>query len=446
MRRVASALIAFGAIAAMTSACGGGGKDANDPFGAGGGEWKTGPVDLRKMTTLIKVAPPRALKETFENIAARAQDPGLSRFFRAFAGGGSGSGFVMVRSQNGRDEEFVVTNRHVVQIDEDADIAFATGMGYENCEIVYTDPNHDLAVLAFPEGQRPVAFGLRPAAAPAKDRQTVVATGFPEMGGKPSYQTTEGKVSNAEFVFEEEEGVKTTFIQHTAPIDPGSSGGPLTTEGGELLGVNTMFLRNKHSAFFAVPAKDVEAAVRAAFEIKVKRVNAAWRKQKLVEACKVLVGELESEDPKISVIDDLISNHLVAEKGFESFKLVASNRAFLERFVEDPMDGMRKALLLRILFRIKSNDMGGGLAPGNTCRDLAASDEAKITTAQIVRMKLKLQNETIEIKWTFEHGHWKLAGGDFGDAGENTPPPPPRQPPKQPPKQPPNDIPNPADG
>src|SRR5439155_23783527 len=123
---------------------------------------KTGPIDLRKRTTLVKVAPPKALKETFENIAARAQDPGLSRFFRAFASGGSGSGFVMVRSQNGRDEEFVVTNRHVVQIAEDADIAFSTGMGYENCEIVYTDPNHDLAVLAFPEGQRPVAYGLRP--------------------------------------------------------------------------------------------------------------------------------------------------------------------------------------------------------------------------------------------------------------------------------------------
>src|SRR5207237_1913681 len=123
-----------------------------------------------------------------------------------------------------------------------------------------------------------------------------------------------------------------------------------------------------------------------------------------------------------------------------------SNRAFLERFVEDPMDGMRKALLLRILFRIKSDDMGGGLAAGNTCKDIAASDEAKITTAQIVRMKLKLKNEIIELKWTFEHGHWKLAGGDFGDAGEPaTPPPPPKQPPK-PPTRPPNDIPNPADG
>ncbi len=445
MRRVASLLIVGAAIAVLSSACGDK-VPANGPSGSSN-EWKTGPVEMRKLTTLIKVTPPKALKETFENIAARAKDEGLSRFFRAFASGGSGSGFVMVRSANGREEEFVVTNRHVVQIAEDAQIGFSTGMSYSNCEIVYTDPNYDLAILAFPQGQRPIAYGLRPAAAPAKDRQTVVATGFPEMGGKPSFQTTEGKVSNAEFVFEDEDGgVKTTFIQHTAPIDPGSSGGPLTTEAGELLGVNTMFLRNKHSAFFAVPAKAVEQAVRAAFDIKGKRENAAWRKEKLIEACKVFVSELESDDPKINVIDDLISNHMVAEKGFESFKLVASNRAFLERFVEDPMDGMRKALLLRILFRIKSKDMGGGLAAGNTCKNISASDEAKITTAQIIRMKLKLENDAIEIKWMFEHGHWKLAGGDFGDSGEPSgPPTPPKQPPQSP-KRPPNDIPDPSDG
>lgn len=445
MRRVASVLIAVAAITGLSSACGD--RPANSPSGDSS-EWKSGPIELRKLTTVIRVSPPRALRETFETIAAGARDENIRRFFRAFASGGSGSGFVMVRSQNGREEEFVVTNRHVVQIAEEADIGFSTGMSYSGCEIIYTDPNHDLAVLAFPQGQRPVPYGLRPAAVAAKDRQTVVATGFPEMGGKPSYQTTEGKVSNAEFVLDEEEGAKTMFIQHTAPIDPGSSGGPLTSEAGELLGVNTMFLRNKHSAFFAVPAKDVVAAVRAAFEIKVKRESAEWRRQRLVEACKVFVSELESDDPKINVIDDLISNHLVAEKGFESFKLVANNRAFLERFVEDPMDGMRKALLLRILFRIKSKDMGGGLAAGNTCSDISASDLAKITTAQVVRMKLKLENEPMEIKWTFEHGHWKLAGGDLGEGGgdEPGPPKPPTKPPTKPPVKPPNDIPNPADG
>jgi serine protease Do len=448
MRRVASVLVALAAVAAVSLACSACGdkQNANGP-GDAAGEWKSGPVDLRKLTTLIKVTPPRALRETFESIAARAKDESLSRFFRAFASGGSGSGFVMVRAVNGRDEEFVITNKHVVQIAEDAEIGFATGMSFSSCEIVYTDPNYDLAILAFPQGQRPIAYGLRPAAAPAKDRQTVVATGFPELGGKPSYQTTEGKVSNAEFVFDDEGGAKITFIQHTAPIDPGSSGGPLTSENGELLGVNTMFLRNKHSAFFAVPARAVEQAVRAAFEIKQKRESSAWRKEQLVKACKVFVSELESDDPKIDVIDDLISNHMVAEKGFESFKLVANNRAFLERFVEDPMDGMRKALLLRILFRIKSKDMGGGLAAGNSCADIAASDEQKITTAQLVRMKLKLENEVFEIKWTFEHGHWRLAGGEFGEAsGPSDTPQPPKAPPKTPPTTPPTDIPNPADG
>ena len=59
---------------------------------------------------------------------------------------------------------------------------FRSGVGVLKIRWVFTPGDANCVV------QRPVAFGLRPAAAPAKDRQTVVATGFPELAGKPGIQ------------------------------------------------------------------------------------------------------------------------------------------------------------------------------------------------------------------------------------------------------------------
>src|SRR5207237_789604 len=44
------------------------------------------------------------------------------------------------------------------------------------------------------------------------------------------------------------------ILQITAPISPGSSGGPLFTANGEVVGVTTAALRDSQSLNFAVPA------------------------------------------------------------------------------------------------------------------------------------------------------------------------------------------------
>lgn len=367
--------------------------------------WVDGPVDLRKVTVLVKVTPPPQLRDIFVKMSAIAPDPDFGAFLETFANGGSGSGFVMVRRQNNKDYAFIVTNRHVVDQAVSAEVTFSDGSVFSNCTIVHTDDDNDLAVLAFPQGNRPVSFGLRPAASPPSDRQTVIATGFPGLVGKPSYQTTEGKISNASFTLELGK-TKNAFIQHTAPIDPGSSGGPLTSERGELLGVNTMFLRNRHSAFFAVPASAVEKAIDRAIEIERNRESAGWKKAKLVDACRVLTGELGSHNPKFGIVEEMISNRLVAEQGLQSIASVIDDERFLSAFTSDPMDGMRKAVLLWILLR---TEVSGGMSPTNSCQSFVASDEANIASADTVRQQVEMGKGRLELTWTFEHGHWRLA-------------------------------------
>ena len=98
--------------------------------------------------------------------------------------------------------------------------------------------------------------GFALAATPAKDQQTVVATGFPGIIGKPSYQTTKGYVSNESFLLDD--GTRPLmYVQHTAPIDPGSSGGPLTDESGKVLGVNTLKITGREAVGLAVQSRHV---------------------------------------------------------------------------------------------------------------------------------------------------------------------------------------------
>jgi S1-C subfamily serine protease len=61
------------------------------------------------------------------------------------------------------------------------------------------------------------------------------------------------------------------LIQHTAPISPGSSGGPLLDEYGKVIGVNTLAFREAQNLNFAVPAIYLNALLE---QVKNRKVLA----------------------------------------------------------------------------------------------------------------------------------------------------------------------------
>lgn len=154
---------------------------------------------------------------------------------------GAGSGIVL---GNGR----VLTNAHNVRGGQ-VMVTFADGRTAEG-SVAGHDIDADLAVIEADTGEAPAlpwATG-----APARIGMPVFALSNP--GGR-GLRVTFGFVSGVERTFRGPRGLRITgSLEHTAPLLPGSSGGPILDAGGQLLGINTN--RLGEGFYLAIPAND----------------------------------------------------------------------------------------------------------------------------------------------------------------------------------------------
>ncbi len=365
--------------------------------------------DPRKLTVLVRVKPPAGIDDTFEELAARAKDPDERAFYHGRARGAFGSGFVVVRANaSGVTETLVITNRHVVELADRAFLEQADGTSLGPADIVYTDSVHDVAVLR-PVKKLPFDKGFAFAEIAAKDQQGVIATGFPGMAGRPSYQTTRGYVSNESFRLEES-ARPLVFVQHTAPIDPGSSGGPLTDEGGHVLGVNTLKVTNREAVGLAVPSESILETIRRSDAAESKRGSAVQRRESARLACLGFVGELASKKPRMLLLETMISNNLTGSEGLTA-AMAINDEGFGQLWQSDSVRAMRIATLLRVQSMI---GLSGGTNALEICTDVNADDVRDILSAEEVRYRVRLGNwDTREIAFRWEQGHWKLSHIDL---------------------------------
>lgn len=155
---------------------------------------------------------------------------------------GLGSGFFV--SSDG----LVVTNYHVVAGASAASIVLSTGETYSVLGYVAADRRADLAVLrlartGFPFLSLANSDSIRPGAG-------VVAIGSPRGF---SQTVTTGVASRLQLI----DGVY--WLQHSAPVSPGNSGGPLLDRLGRVVGVNTWQRTDAQNLNFSVPANILRA-------------------------------------------------------------------------------------------------------------------------------------------------------------------------------------------
>jgi hypothetical protein len=159
-----------------------------------------------------------------------------------------GSGFLV--SNDGR----VVTNYHVIQHGSSAVIKLPDGAFYVVDGVLAADKVRDVAVIKVHGNNfRTVPLGN-------SDRlqvgEEVVAIGNP-LSLESS--VSNGIVSGIRTI--EEEGGK--LLQITAPISPGSSGGPLFNMTGEVVGITTFKVQGGENLNFAIPINDVKPMLQS---------------------------------------------------------------------------------------------------------------------------------------------------------------------------------------
>ena len=153
---------------------------------------------------------------------------------------GVGSGIVL-------GEGRVLTNAHNVR-GSHVTVTFADGRTAEG-NVAGTDVDGDLAVVEVDTGQVPAL----PWAADAPAVGTPVF-GLSNPGGR-GLRVTFGFVSGIDRSFRGPRGLRITgSLEHTAPLLPGSSGGPVLNAAGQLLGINTN--RLGEGFYLAIPADE----------------------------------------------------------------------------------------------------------------------------------------------------------------------------------------------
>jgi serine protease Do len=152
---------------------------------------------------------------------------------------GAGSGIVLGDGK-------VLTNAHNVRGDK-VTVTFADGHTADG-DVAGHDVDGDLAVISVDTGEAPVLPWADDAA--AELGTPVFALANP--GGR-GLRVTFGFVSGIERTFRGPRGRRITgSLEHTAPLLPGSSGGPVLTAAGQLLGINTN--RLGEGFYLAIPA------------------------------------------------------------------------------------------------------------------------------------------------------------------------------------------------
>ena len=174
----------------------------------------------------------------------------------------SGTGFFIT------DQGYILTNNHVVEGTKEVNIVLSDGTE-QKATIVGTDLYSDIAVLKT-DGKVPAVAKLGNSDV-LQPGESVIAIGSPLGNFKNT--VTVGVVSATGRSIDTGNGYQIEdLIQTDAAINHGNSGGPLVNLAGEVIGINTLIVRNTDSGDvaeglgFAIPVNTAQAVAQQIIE------------------------------------------------------------------------------------------------------------------------------------------------------------------------------------
>ena len=346
----------------------------------------------------------------FEKIKAELSKQGENDAIKAidiFLRGSFGSGFIY---SDARGNLYAITNNHVVAQAYTLAITFERQDGFkrkiENLKIIAVDEEADLAILSFPDGEKPVPQGLSFLTRALEEGEDVYSAGFPGLGITPIWQFGRGMVSNASVRFPrnlDETTMMGPYIQHTAQVDPGNSGGPLLAvqqnapSGYAVAGINTLSGNRRQSANYAIPVNTVRPFIESALNQRPETFKAALD-QRLAKFTEGFVST-RAAFPHIA---DYLSAACVGENAeyamMEMFEKGGRSvrRAFLDKCEESVVGAMGYA----VAWTIEDSVRKGG--------SLRASIKEVTGDGEEYTVVFTINDKDVSSKWVREYGNWRI--------------------------------------
>jgi len=163
---------------------------------------------------------------------------------------GAGSGVIIA------PDGYILTNDHVVRNSKNLRVRLTDGTSL-SAALIGKDPATDLAVIRANSAYLPSS--ILGSSHRLRVGQLVIAMGNP-FGFQSTVST--GVVSALGRVLRSTRGrLIENIIQHTAPLNPGNSGGPLVDSSGKVVGINTAIIAMAQGIGFSIPANTAKWVV-----------------------------------------------------------------------------------------------------------------------------------------------------------------------------------------
>jgi serine protease Do len=371
---------------------------------------QTGAGALRDYVGLINQSYHPDIVSYFEKVKADLDTRKRENAVKAidlFLKGATGSGFI-ISDDSGTN--YIVTNYHVIAQAYTLSITFERQDGfkrsYSGLKVIAADEGTDLALLAFAPGDKPVEQGLAFLDRAVEEGEDVYSAGFPGLGITTLWQFGRGMVSNAVTHFPkslEDETLMGPFIQHTAQVDPGNSGGPLLVPqpdlpgGYAVAGINTLSGLWRQAANYAIPVSTARQFIEAALNPQTGTWRAALDKR-----ISEFTGGLGQNRAVYPHIAGFLSSVCVGENAEYAMSelLEKAPRTVQDGFIEKCEDSVVGAMGYAVAWTIE-NDMRGQGAIRAVLKDVSGSGEEYTVVFTV-------NGKDVSSRWVWEYGAWRI--------------------------------------
>ncbi len=373
-------------------------------------------ASIREAVCIVEPEYSKALSKKMNKIAKSFKNFGYEDvaevFTKSVEKGAFGSGFIY----NYKGRNFVITNEHVVSYADLASIEIQNSQGdtvkkLEHCKVIARSEELDLAIIELPKNAK-ITQSLSLYEGRLRDGIDVFSAGYPGLIDNPAWQLGKGNITNSMLKLPELiDPKKSYFIQHSAPIDPGNSGGPLlipnsrTKMGYQVVGVNSIKAIYRETTNFAIPVSTIKRFIKTSLVgiNKAQKQNMFNQSAKSFVNCENISDEINKKYfAKLRQLMLMIDNDYALENGYpllKSLLLKAPSKIRAGAIVEIKKSFPAEALKYAVAYEMLKN-----------LQDYPklAIEDSKLTGANSAIANYKVNENKLNSNWLFVNNTWKI--------------------------------------